>query len=211
MFTVVKMGGCNGSGKTSVAREIIKLADAKPKTWKGAAKSPNYYEGVYEGFPVLILGSYETNCGGMDTISDKFQRLAFIQWAAKANRIVFFEGLMTGKTYGAIGTVSEAHVAGKRGTWLYAFLDTPFEVCAERVVQRRTAAGNLNPFDPERTMRSTFNSVTHLFEKIEQTRAVIIGDPIYPHPTIMLDHKLRPVALARRVLNRAAMIQRKGL
>lgn len=211
MFTVVKMGGCNGSGKTTVAKEVMKLTDAKPKTWKGTRKSPNYYEGVYEGFPVLVLGSYETACGGMDTIGDKFERIAFVEWAAKANRIVFFEGLMTGKTYGALGTISESHVAGKRGTWLYAFLDTPFEVCGDRVRNRRVAAGNYAMFNPERTMRSTFNSVQHLYEKIRQERQAKIGDQPYPHPTIMLDHTLKPVALARRLLNRAASIQRKGL
>jgi hypothetical protein len=111
----------------------------------------------------MVLGSYASTCGGMDSISDKEERLAFVKYACKPGRIVVFEGLITGKTYGKLGELSEAHYKRKAGRWLYAFMDTPFDVCAARVLQRRAAAGNANPFDPERTMRSTFTSCEHLY------------------------------------------------
>jgi hypothetical protein len=204
MPTVIKLGGCNGSGKTSVAKAVMDLAEVMPFRWTGNRKSPNFYDGQWQGRPVVVLGSYESACGGMDTISDKDERVAMIKWAIENiddNGIVFFEGLMTGKTYGALGAMSEVHKA--MGTpWLYAFLDTPFEVCVERVLTRRKAAGNHEPFDPERTMRSTFDSCLHLREKLQGER---VGRTPIPtdHPVMVLKHNQKPAALARQLLTRA--------
>jgi hypothetical protein len=39
---------------------------------------------------------------------------------------------------------------------VFAFLDTPWEVCLQRVLARRAAAGNDKPFDPEKTMRYAY-------------------------------------------------------
>lgn len=202
MFSVIKLGGTNGSGKTTVATALLEVAKGLPDKWAGNKKNPNFYRGEYRGLEVLVLGSYASACGGMDTISDKHERLAFVEWACQPGRIVFFEGLITGKTYGALGELSEQHVYANRGRWLYAFMDTPFEVCVARVLQRRQAAGNHNPFDPERTLRSTHRSCLHLSQRIAQTRESRAGS-VHPHPLIMLDHSKQPAALARQLLQRA--------
>lgn len=202
MKAVIKLGGCNGSGKTSVAKAIMDLTCAQPLKWAGTRKDPNHYVGDFNGREVLILGSYETACGGMDTISDKHERLQFVKWAvdtAAKGGIVFFEGLMTGKTYGALGELSEAHHTLGDAKWLYAFLDTPFKTCVTRVLKRRKAAGNLAPFDPERTMRSTFNSCQHLLEKLRGERAGRTEIPTY-HRTIELNHRSAPDVLASCLL-----------
>lgn len=205
MKAVIKLGGCNGSGKTTAAKAIMEITSAQPLKWEGTRKDPNHYVGDYEGREVLILGSYETACGGMDTISDKHERLAFIKWAVRTaakGGIIFFEGLMTGKTYGAIGEYSEHTWEKDQARWLYAFMDTPFEECVKRVLARRKAAGNDAPFDPERTMRSTFDSCLHLREKLEGTRAGRTPIPTY-HATINLKHKAKPETLAKTLLDRA--------
>lgn len=209
MFTVVKLGGCNGSGKTSVARKIITLTNGKASWWSGTKKNPNFYVGEYEGLPVMVLGSYATTCGGMDTISDKEERLKFVECASKPGRIVFFEGLITGKTYGRLGELSERHYKRKAGRWLYTFMDTPFDVCAARVLARRQEAGNLAPFDPERTMRSTFNSCQHLYEKLIGERTGRDPIPTYHH-TMLLNHEHKPEVLAKQLLKEAGGIQNAG-
>lgn len=200
MFTVVKLGGCNGSGKTSVARALIELTGAVKRP---GLKADIHYVGELNGIKVVILGSYENACGGMDTISDKDDRLALVKKHAKGDAIVFYEGLITGKTYGAMGKLSEQHVKGKRGRWLYAFMDTPFDVCVARTVQRRTAAGNLKPLDAERTLRPTHRSCEHLAEKLRGTRAAKVGPQPYPHPVIMLNHKHTPKKLAQALFTAA--------
>lgn len=213
MFTVVKLGGCNGSGKTSVARALLKTLNdghgADPGTWRGAKKSPNVYTGFYKGHEVYVLGSYETACGGMDTISDKLERLAMVQWACKViarGGIVFFEGLITGKTYGALGQLSEQHIARKTGRWLYTFMDTPFDVCVDRVLVRRAMAGNDAPFDPERTMRPTYDSCQSLLRKLRGEQQAKIGPQPHPHPTLLLNHKHKPAKLALTVLDAAVAL-----
>lgn len=215
MFTVIKLGGCNGSGKTSIAREIIKLAGAKPvATLSGAPlkKSEYAYAGFYAGRRICVLGSYEAVCGGMDTISDKDDRLKLIKHAidncdvGEPGGVVFFEGLITGKTYGAIGALSEEHIKRKgkrRGFWLYAFMDTPFDVCVARTEQRRRAAGNLAPLDAARTLEPTFRSCQHLAEKLLGTRAAKVGLQPYPHPVHMVNHKLKPATAAKKLLDAA--------
>lgn len=202
MFSVIKLGGVNGSGKTTVARAIMDITCAQPAKWRGTRKDPNHYVGDYAGTEVLILGSYETTCGGMDTISDKLERLAFVQWAARTaakRSIIFFEGLITGKTYGAIGEVSDSHVLADKGRWIYAFMDTPFDTCVKRVLKRRAAAGNDAPFDPERTMRPTYNSCVALESKLRghsQGRKPI---PTHHH-VHSVNHKHKPEQAAQALL-----------
>lgn len=213
MPTIIKLGGVNGSGKTTVARAIIKAAHALPAQWAGNKKTPNMYVGDYQGHEVLVLGSYETACGGMDTISDKDERLAMVKWAAESaakGGIVFFEGLITGKTYGALGALSEEHYA-KGWPWLYAFMETPFDVCVERVLARRKAAERVEdpdkPFDPERTMRPTYESCLHLWEKLSGVRTGRTPVPLY-HKVQTLRHIVSPVTLAHALLTRAVQMGR---
>lgn len=205
-FTVVKLGGCNGSGKTSVARALMKHVSCDGMTqgtFSGAAKSPNFYRVRYSGAEIYVLGSYESVCGGMDTISDKEQRLALLRAMCKPNRVIFYEGLITGKTYGAMGDLSEGHVKKGKGRWLYAFMDTPFEVCVERVLQRRAAAGNDGPFDPQRTMQPTYDSCDRLARKLRGEIALRDGSFLHPHPVHMVDHRQKPITAARKLLDRA--------
>lgn len=194
-MTVVKIGGCNGSGKTSLVRALM------GDDWKvtmGPRNRPVAYHYRYnEATRLILLGSYQNVCGGMDTISDKEDRLRLIKkYAAKRENIVFFEGLITGKTYGAIGDYSDT--PAQKGRWIYAFMDTPFEVCVERVLARRLAAAKDKgkeplPFDPERTMRPTFRAVESVQRKAREQG----------HKIHIINHEERPQLAALRLLRAA--------
>ena len=133
----------------------------------------------------------------MDTISDKFERLALIEkYLTLKPEILIFEGLITGKTYGEIGKISER--PAQHGKWLYTFMDTPFEVCVERVLQRRKAAGNNAPFDPERTMRPTFKSCLGVARNT--------GAP--GHHVIAVNHKLPAKKAAAELLKQVLVHKR---
>jgi hypothetical protein len=205
-MTVIKLGGCNGCGKSTVARAILDLtAEGEPSAYGLASgKRAKFYTGSWKDTPVFVLGKYETACGGMDTISDKMDRYEMIHHFANTygqNSLIFFEGLITGKTYGALGALSEDMATRKKNPtpWLYAFMDTPFKTCVSRVLERRQAAGNNAPFDPERTMRSTYNSCERLYKKL---RTGIL----YSHPTFMISHTLKPAVAAKQLLNKALEI-----
>jgi len=185
MTVFIKLGGCNGSGKTSVARELIKLVSALPTRRKGDAK-PTGYRGEVPGedpfVPVWVMGRYETACGGMDAFPNK--EIVRELWAHNMRKegIVFGEGLIFGKTYGYIGeTLMKNKVLLRDVETLWAFMGTPFDECVERVNARRAFAAlqkgkEPTPFDPEKTMRMTYTIMERLEEGVRSGKYPINGE-----------------------------------
>lgn len=188
MTIVVKLGGTNGSGKTAVARALIGM-----QLENEVSSKANY--GFIHNLRWSILGSYRNSYRGMDTINDKIERLELVRNTIEGvgSDVVFFEGLITGKTYGAFGAMSDE--PAQKGKWIYAFMDTPFDVCVDRVLQRRALAaqakgrpqGPVQPFNPERTMRPTYKAV-HAAAK----RALAAG-----HRVLWLPHQYKPPEIAQ--------------
>lgn len=152
--------GTNGSGKTFVARELLKLSNAKPSLFLG--KKVRAYQGKLFDAPFYILGSYETQCGGCDTISDVATVAELLRMymtgfddnrVIKSNSapgIVFFEGLMISHMLGTVGAMQTK--LGKDNNVL-AFLNTPLDVCIQRVERRRKERGDDRPFDPKNVIK----------------------------------------------------------
>lgn len=203
---VVKVGGCNGSGKTSVARALMDLVGCTPLEYK-KDKPYVYASGQrpdLKGHRLVVLGSYGSVCGGMDTISDKDERLQLVRDYARplTANVVFYEGLITGKTYGAMGAMSDEPT--QKGRWLYTFMDTPFEVCVRRVMSRRTEraiAKGMDPIDAlkygaeldaERTMRPTFKSVHSTAKRAEDAG----------HHVHWINHEQSPKDAAKALIKR---------
>lgn len=204
---IVKIGGCNGSGKTSLMRGLMDIWNFVPvpvdpakiggkvARYEALIKEPELMAHLFT--KVVVLGDYRNVCGGMDTISDKEVRYAMVEsWVKDKKALVLFEGLITGKTYGALGSLSEASAV----PWLYTYMDTPFDVCVERVLARRKAAGNTAPFDPERTMRPTFKSCQSTAARAKQ-----LG-----HPVFMVNHKLNPTKAAKELLKAVSNVMAGG-
>lgn len=148
MVKAFNLRGTNGSGKTYVARELLKAIGAEPvernergkvRAYLGKMHSHEPY-GHYE-HPVVVFGSYETQCGGCDTIPSVrivADMLRHYMRQPQMNRgLVFYEGLMISHM---IGTVGEAAREFKNDH-VMAFLDTPLEVCISRVRARRVERG----------------------------------------------------------------------
>ena len=92
--------------------------------------------------PVYVIGPYLTPCGGCDRILPFALAPQLIEKYAQQGHVVF-EGLLMSTFYGAIGRLMETRDS------VVMFLDTPLELCIERVEARRRAAGNFRPFNPK--------------------------------------------------------------
>lgn len=150
---VVNIRGCNGSGKTTIVRRFL---DRLPRTPLGPRpEKPLGYCVSAEAWglraPVYVVGSYENACGGTDGIKTQEEIVDRVQ-RAHAYGHVLVEGLLMSKS--SDGGVTAPALREMGG--IFAFLDTPWEVCLERVLARRAAAGNDKPFDPDKTMRAAY-------------------------------------------------------
>lgn len=155
-----QLRGTNGSGKTRVARYLLEESKAKPILRLG--RKVRAYQGELDGYPLFILGSYETACGGCDTINS-VQEVADLLRLFMTNcdetsvyevdpapGIVFFEGLMISHMLGTVGAMQVK--LGKQNNVL-AFLDTPLDKCIEHVMTRRMLRKDERPFDPKNVIK----------------------------------------------------------
>lgn len=155
-----QLRGTNGSGKTHVARYLLEESKAKPILYLG--RKVRAYKGELDGYPLFVLGSYETQCGGCDTISS-VQEVADLLRLFMTNDndlkvytpsdepgIVFFEGLMISHMLGTVGGY-QAKLGKNRN--VLAFLDTPLDKCIEHVMTRRMLRKDERPFDPKNVIK----------------------------------------------------------
>jgi hypothetical protein len=149
MNRIVNIRGTSGSGKTTVARtllishphRVLKGADGKIKGYQIDASS----SGIHT--PVFLVGSYAYTCGGVDGIKTQEEIADRVVKAVEYGHVLV-EGLLMSKSgpSGHVSPIFRDHNA------VFAFLDTPLDVCIERVLGRRKAAGNNKPFDPDKSL-----------------------------------------------------------
>ena len=162
MFKSLQICGTSGSGKTTVARALMADCGAEPimwwdnkNKWTTSARTvkPIMYAGDHPGgYRMYFLGSYETVCGGCDTINGVALVASLLQHLhdEEAEGICIFEGLMHSHMVGTIGAKQkELGVENHQR----AFLDTPLQVCLDRVLQRRKERGQSKPFNPSNTQK----------------------------------------------------------
>lgn len=155
MAQALNLRGTNGTGKTFVAREVIKRSSATPLDFQKPGK-PLTYTGKIFGKDIVIFGSYETACGGCDTIpSVQIVAELLDKFMPKPDLLVFYEGLMISHMIGTVGAMAKKY----NDDHYMAFLDTPLETCINRVVARRVAAGNPKKFDPNVTLIKDYRAV----------------------------------------------------
>ncbi len=161
-FHFVNLRGTNGSGKTTVARALLEESKAVPTKYEG--KKVRIYEGTLDGRKFVILGSYETTCGGCDTIPSVNEVADLLEeyYDSEEDGIVFFEGLMISHM---LGTVAASLQEVIHRTYLL-FLDTPLETCIERVIKRRHERLDFREFDPKNVIKD-FKAVKSCLNRAE--------------------------------------------
>jgi len=153
---LIKLHGTSGSGKSTVARFLMAQGLTIPE-----AKAYRVDMLQLEK-PLFILGTYNTQCGGCDTLTALEQIDLIHKYAPRGH--VFYEGLLGSEYYGKLGEASERYGRDH----VFAFLDTPIELCIERVKARRLAKGNLKPLNEDNT-RNRIYKIASLRSKLIRT------------------------------------------
>lgn len=158
---IVTLRGCSGAGKSTV---VYTLMNTYPTTIL------NGDDGKIEAYrldipqlnkPLVVIGRYTTPAGGCDTINKQAEICRRIRKYHNEQNHVLAEGLLMSGGYGQVGAVSEEFP----GQYIFATLDTPLDVCLERVKQRRAAKGNYEPLDPTNT-KSKFDSTRNVMKRM---------------------------------------------
>jgi hypothetical protein len=165
---IIKIHGTSGAGKTTAVLSLMERTISKEVI--GNPKRPEAYKLKVPELhhPLYVLGSYENTCGGMDTVSDVHKQIELIQSYAGLGHVIY-EGLLLSTYYGSVGAAVADY--GKRHIW--AFLDTPVDICIERVKQRRLAAGNTKPLN-ERNTRERIKPINSLKARLTRMGANVI-------------------------------------
>jgi len=144
---IINVRGTSGSGKSTVAFTMIKtLPHVEFKN--SAGKIMGYEVDAGLSRKVFIVGSYHTKCGGLDGVPTQQEAADRALWAHESGRHVFMEGLLCSAA-GPKGALTIA-LQGT-GQAVFGILDTPIEVCLDRVRARRLARGDERPLNETNT------------------------------------------------------------
>jgi hypothetical protein len=146
---IINPRGTSGSGKTTIVRGFFDAATSKTSLGDNP-KKPEGYDLVIPGVHrhVYIVGSYENVCGGCDGIGTQDEVCERVRAYAEFGHVVF-EGLLVSASFARYAEL-DCEMKEKHGqNTIWAFLDTPLDVCLERINSRRQARGQMEPVNPE--------------------------------------------------------------
>ena len=135
--TLVNVRGTNGSGKTFLVRAWMKEVGAtayprRPSLLGGTQpyKRTEYYELSDGG---CVIGNYDSAvCAGCDLIKDVNKIRQIVKSKIHDHRYLLFEGIFISSSFQP--WFDFVKVLG--ATMLWVFLDTPVEICTERILSR---------------------------------------------------------------------------
>lgn len=155
---IINIRGTSGSGKTTVVRGIMNKGSVIPLD---EHKKPAGYRVEIPdlGQPVYVVGPYTTACGGTDAIGTQDEVCDRIRAFAPLGHVLV-EGLLMSKTFGRYAKLDrELDAQGQHFIW--AFLDTPLDVCLARVGARRetrrlakAVVPDFKPLNPQNTTQA---------------------------------------------------------
>lgn len=145
MNKIVLIQGTNGSGKSTTVSKILNQFPNKPIYGILGPRYPEAYKvDLPLAEPLFILGPYQHGrSGGADHFKG-FESVIHLLNKYNPKGHVLFECIIMAGVHGKVGTYMEQ--LGKDAA--ICFMDTPLEICIERVLARRQLIGNDKEFNP---------------------------------------------------------------
>lgn len=139
-MTIVNIRGTSGSGKSTLVKRLLDEFPHEEVSFQfPGMKRPKTVGYLIKGFygeepDIFIVGSYNTQCGGCDSMSykgahDDFERM--IREHAALGHNVIFEGLTVSSTI-----TRWQRVSNDFPDFWWGFMDTPEETCHQRILSR---------------------------------------------------------------------------
>lgn len=139
---IVQIRGTSGSGKSTAVRRIMNNF----KTWESqfisGRKKPLYYR---NGRGLIVLGHYESPCGGCDTIGSAaavYDLITNLLNRFQENTTILCEGLLLSEDVKWSSQLPDLRIL---------YLTTPIDTCLNQIQQRRSEAGNNKPLNTSNT------------------------------------------------------------
>jgi hypothetical protein len=173
MHQVINIRGTSGSGKSTIVREIMEKGHITP-IGESQKKPDGYIVQIPElATPIYIVGPYVTVCGGCDQIQTQDEICERIRVYSGFGDVLV-EGLLMSHSF-ARYVALDRELVEKNVHCVWAFLDTPLDVCLNRVRARRDERALLTGRDRgELNTKNTtdkWNDNREVYEKFLKARS----------------------------------------
>lgn len=182
---IINIVGTMGAGKTTLVRRFMERYGPDEVRDPTGRKVIGYWGCTAWQAGFFVVGNYERVSGGCDGMRTQDLVRERVRWAAERFDHVIFEGLTVTCCFGTYVDFLRKIAPGDHA---FAFLHPPVEVCVERVLARRAARGDHEPFNPEGVHRH-HRLVTRAIERARERGA----------PHVVLSWK-RPLPQLERLL-----------
>jgi len=175
---IVQLRGTSGSGKSTLVRQLIN------KHFTSAMQTPHHIKGrkrpLYTTFhrpddnDIVVMGHYESACGGCDTISGYDYTFEVINRLLENGSDVLFEGLLLSTEF---KRTLKLHEDGHDPLVLFINLPGGVEECVDWVnTRRRTKDPDKEDVNPANTIAKQ-KGVTSVCKRLEaEGLRIILGD-----------------------------------
>ena len=131
MNVAMNIRGTGGSGKTYIVQHL--RGDNSEAITLGPAKTP----GCITKDGIVVVGPYGSGkCGGLDRVRTQALCKEAVRAAMQLGRPVVFEGLLVSGIFGPWHKFSQECRERGEGVIVWAFLQTPVDMCLKRIYQR---------------------------------------------------------------------------